>query len=369
VNYYDEDYYEDYDEDYYEDDEDYYEDDEEEADMTPKIQYTLVGTEDGLSFISVFVPGRAPLVADSTHPNFEEILLRAEAGDPTAADLFDIALVAGSKFEKLTDRVSAASGRLFFDGDEVRGALATQVVRFLQDGVEDWKPLVNFFERVQDNPEEHSREQLFDWLAAEEFTINENGTIVGYKGVALDGDGFKSINTGTAMVNGEVHTGAIPQKVGDVVEMPRSAVAHDPAAACSVGLHVGTYGYAESFARGALLEVEVDPRDVVSVPSDCGGSKMRTCRYKVVGVVQEKYEAPVKESGKKKKAKKGATVADRICKVLKRGPKKGLTAAAIADRAGLKPGTTRTTLTRLKADGAVRVVGTDASKGNLYAAG
>lgn len=349
-----------------------FEDKEEEEEAVSEIQFTLVGTEDGSSFVSVFVPGRAPMVADETHPNFDEIVYRAELGDPTAIDLFDVALVAGSKFEKLTDRVSVAQGRLFFDTEEVKGALADQVVRFIKDGVDDWKPLVNFFERVQNNPEEHSREQLFTWLAAEEFTITEDGMIVGYKGVAPTSTPgvFQSINSGTALVNGEVHVGAIPQTVGDVIEMPRNKVAHDPTEACSFGLHVGTFGYAESFARGALLEVEVDPRDVVSVPTDCYGQKMRTCRYTVVGVIDQKYEEPVKEatSGKKKKkAKKSATVADRIRRVLKRAPKKGLTAAEIAERADLKPGTTRTTLTRLKTSGAVRVVGAD-SRGNLYAA-
>lgn len=46
-----------------------------------------------------------------------------------------------------------------------------------------------------------------------------------------------------------------------------------------------------------------------------------------------------------------------ILKTLKRGPKKGLTAATIAERAGLKLSSTRTTLWDLAQSGAVAKVG------------
>lgn len=48
---------------------------------------------------------------------------------------------------------------------------------------------------------------------------------------------------------------------------------------------------------------------------------------------------------------------DAILKVLKRGPKKGLTAAQIAERAGLNLNSTRTALWGLKADGSVTAAG------------
>lgn len=46
-----------------------------------------------------------------------------------------------------------------------------------------------------------------------------------------------------------------------------------------------------------------------------------------------------------------------ILKALKRGPKKGLTAAQIAERAGLNLNSTRTALWSLKEIGAVEAVG------------
>jgi hypothetical protein len=258
------------------------------------MQYSLVGTDDG-SNITVFVSGRTPLVAHSSHPNFEKILEGALAGDESVSDLFDVALTAATRFERLTERVTTSNGRLYLDGVEVNNALSAQVVRFIGEGVEDWKPLVNFFENVQANQNEHSREQLYSWLNDRQFTITPEGNIVGYKGVQkkLDSDELVSINSGSAIVDGEVHSGYIPNQIGSVIEMPRDQVAHDPGTGCSTGLHVGTYEYANSFARGALLEVHVNPRDVVSVPTDCNFQKMRVCRYRVVGVIDAPHTVPV----------------------------------------------------------------------------
>lgn len=258
------------------------------------LQYTLVGSDDGSSVITVFVPGQKPLVAQSDHPNFDKIVEGVVAKDEAVADLFDVAATAATKFERLSDRITSANGRLYLDGEEINNALATQVVRFVGEGVDDWKPLVSFFENVQMNPQDDSRVQLYDWLNAADVTITQDGMIVGYKGVRVTADGeYTSINTGKAIVDGEVKSGAIPNYIGAIVEMPRNEVAHNPKVHCHVGLHVGTYDYANSFAQGALLEVHVHPRDVVSVPEDHNGQKMRVCRYKVVDVIEKPYTAAV----------------------------------------------------------------------------
>lgn len=257
------------------------------------MQYVLAGSGDD-SNVTVFVPGQPPQVAHSDHPNFERIREGVLAGDESVIDLFDVATAAATKFERLTERITTANGRLYLDSEEVDNALATQVVRFLSEGVEDWKPLVKFFENVQSNPNEHSREQLYTWLSNEDFTITDDGLIVGYKGVKKDIDGkLWSIWEGTAIVDGEVHNGPIPNHLGAVVEMPRGDVTHDPSRGCHQGLHVGTFEYANNYASGATLEVHVNPRDVVSVPTDSNWAKMRVCRYVVVDTADQAYASPV----------------------------------------------------------------------------
>lgn len=254
------------------------------------MQYTLVSNEDGSeSNITVFIPGRSPLIAHSSHANFEDIV-RALALENADADeieeLFDLSVGIGRRFEKLTERVSVSNGQVYFDGDEVHSSLTEAILRFLDDGEDNWGPLVKFFENVQANPNEHSRKQLYDWLAAHNLTLTESGFVVAYKGVIKrSDDSLQSCHKGRAIVNGEVKEGNIPNDIGYLVEMPRSEVHHDQSTPCSTGLHVGTYGYAQSWARGAMLEVHVNPRDVVSVPSDGRGEKVRVCRYFVSRVI------------------------------------------------------------------------------------
>lgn len=257
------------------------------------LSYTIVGDEDGANIV-VFVSGSSPLVAHSSHPYYAAIVDGARNGDESIVSLFDLAQSASDRFEQLSERVSVRHGRIYLDGEEVSNALTAQVSRCIEDGEQDWRPLVAFFENVQSNPDPHSRDMLFSWLDAERFTITPDGLIVGYKGVTKDTDGsYRSIHSGRAIVNGEPQSGRIRNDPGDVVTMPRGEVTHDPASACNVGLHVGTWDYAHSFGNGATLEVHVHPRDVVSVPTDCGAQKMRTCRYRVIRAIDAKYDAAI----------------------------------------------------------------------------
>lgn len=250
--------------------------------------YHHVRTEDGRESLTVFMPSGPPVVATGDHPHFAALLEGAQSD--VAADelrnLSDLSVAVAQHFDTLSERVAVANGRVYFDGDEVNSTITAQIIRCLEDpSIGDWKPLVLFMENVAANPNEHSREQLFDWLRGRDFTITNNGCFIAYKGVHSrdeeDAYRYQSSGRGEAIVNGERFKGQIPNAPGATVEMPRSDVQHDPGSGCSTGLHVGTYSYAEGFARGALLTVLVNPRDVVSVPTDCNAEKMRVCRYVV----------------------------------------------------------------------------------------
>lgn len=257
----------------------------------PNIQYSLIRNSGG-EVITVFANGQMVSAMD-THPNWAGIKAGVEADDPSVVDLFDIGVTAQKRFDKLSDRVSVKGGKVYFDNQLTHNALTEQVVRFIENGQEDFRPLVEFFEKVQSNPNEHSREQLYSWLDVHDFTILPNGNFIGYKGVRDNGGSYESISHGSAISNGIEYTGAIPNPIGAVVEMPRDAVQHDPSVGCHTGLHVGTWSYAHDFARGAILKVEVNPRDVVSVPTDCNHAKLRTCRYTVLDVIDAPLSGPL----------------------------------------------------------------------------
>lgn len=249
------------------------------------LPYHHVKREDGAESVVVILPDGPPVVANDDHPHFEEILdgLLSESLDAEdVRELADLSVAASRRFDRLSERVAVSDGRVFFDGAPADEAITRQIVRALDAGLRDWKPLVRFMENLAANPVEHSRDQLYAWLRDRNFTITEDGGFIAYKGVNAD---YGSITRGPAIVDGEAVNGHVPNCPGSTVEIARSSVAFNPAQGCASGLHAGTYDYAHRFARGAVLKVEVNPRDVVSVPTDCDAAKLRTCRYVVLACI------------------------------------------------------------------------------------
>lgn len=257
--------------------------------MSQVFALKVTDSDTGEKNITVFVVGNpdSPQSAHESHPSYDAIVEAADNGDENVLDLFDVSTTAERNFSAITDRISVANGRVYLDGDEVDTVLTKQIVRFLNEGVNDWIPLVNFYEKVLSNPNEHSREQLFAWLDGRDFTITNEGDFIAYKGVQARDGGYVSVNSGHGIVDGQEQNGHLPNNIGSTVEIPRSEVAHDPSVPCASGLHVGDYSYAKSWARGGLLTVVVNPRDVVSVPTDCSAAKVRVCRYLVQDVAPQ----------------------------------------------------------------------------------
>lgn len=262
-----------------------------------EIIYHLVKGEKVENLV-VFNPKHNPPVfeADSRHPHWQAILTGVKNNDESVFELFDVQGGMIKRLKVLSDRIEYDGNNILFDGDVIHSALSEQILRFLEQGVGDYAPLVRFWEKLASNPNEHSREQLYRWLKTHNFTISNEGDIVGYKGVIPVGvermdDTFLSVHSGTAFVDGKQITGQIPNNPGTVITMPRSEVQHDPSIGCHKGLHVGTWAYASSFGgRNATLEVHVNPRDVVSVPTDCNDAKIRCCKYTIVQKLGNHYD-------------------------------------------------------------------------------
>lgn len=263
--------------------------------MSDEIIYSLIKGEK-VDNLVVFNPSLNPPIyeADSSHPHWQAIMTGLENNDHSIYELFDVQGGMVKRLKVLSDRVDYDGKNILFDGDVIHSALSEQILRFIQQGVGDYAPLVRFWEKLASNPNEHSREQLYRWLKTHNFTITDDGDIVGYKGVKViwqdRAEGFRSIHSGKAVVDGKEVNGFVPNEPGAVITMPRSEVQHDPRVGCHSGLHVGTWDYANNFAQGAVLEVHVNPRDVVSVPTDCSDAKLRCCKYKVVQKLGKHYD-------------------------------------------------------------------------------
>lgn len=267
-----------------------------------KYRLNMVNTTEGRSvMVLTDETGESRMVSDG-HPNYLRIFEAVNDGnDP--GDLLDpqhLPEPVAPEIHTISDRVSLVDGVLHFDGEPIDWGLTDTILRYRRED-RDPSNIVKFMERLSTNPSENSRKQLFTWTQAKDLTIDVDGFIIAYKGVAartddqdfkgvngyplfsLDKYPFRSCSSGHGVVDGIDVNGHLPMGVGVTVEMPRGEVADDPGRACASGLHVGTFAYAKGYARaGALLEIRIDPADVVSVPRDSGGAKMRCCRY--VGV-------------------------------------------------------------------------------------
>ena len=145
-------------------------------------------------------------------------------------------------------------------------------IQELKDLGYGWEHYRKFWERCLANPNPKSVELLFQYLVIHKFTITEDGCFLAYKGIRTD---FK-----------DVHSATFDNSVGNVVKMERSEVTYDPANACSKGLHCGNLAYARNWGPVVVL-VKVDPANVVSVPFNSRGEKIRVCEYRVESVYEK----------------------------------------------------------------------------------
>lgn len=242
----------------------------------------------------IVVEGSASLLIAASDPTYGPVrrYLMDERGEDfaTVRDLVDTfrtgvkqtTIAAVAVVDGDTGQAEAEPYRITH-GDPVEEVVLAAAIR-LTNSDADLAPLGAFLRRLERNPSQASRSQLFGWLKAGGFTLTTEGFIVGYKSVRADG---RSAHAGHELVtveaqDGSVETvvGHVPYPVGATVWMARDLVNDDRNSSCSVGLHVGTFGYAERFSE-QMLVVLVDPADVVSVPTDSSAQKMRVCRLYV----------------------------------------------------------------------------------------
>lgn len=256
-------------------------------------KYKLCGDDQGESLVIAY-EGEDPVTVPDTHPRFNDILdlLRTNsATDDAISEMVNTLQVVGKRLAALTDRISIAPYGVFFDGDPLRSELADILLELSSEGNTDRLMAVSkFLENAAANQSMEGIDAMYRWISNGDLVITSDGMILAYKGLMRNGKGEPvSISTGKALVDGVVHSGHIPNPVGAIVSMPRSEVTSNTSVACGPGLHAGTYDYASSFSQGLLNLVEINPRDVVSVPSDHSCKKMRVSKYVVKEAIEEKY--------------------------------------------------------------------------------
>jgi len=219
--------------------------------------------------ITVAFDGKLETIKSGDH-RFETVLRAIRKGDTNSLpELLD-----PNQMFKHTPNVELVGGRIQIKGKTIPDSMTNRVLRFKEKGL-PFDPLLRFSEKLLDNPSFNSRNMLYEFLEHNGHPLTMDGNFIAYKAVRKD---FK-----------DIHSGTMSNAVGNYVSMPRSDVDDNPNNTCSSGLHVATYDYAKDFGDidnpngggGIMLEIEINPRDVVAVPNDYNGTKMRVCAYTV----------------------------------------------------------------------------------------
>lgn len=176
--------------------------------------------------------------------------------------------------------VNCTGGSLTWDGIKMPSMFTNTVIDMVKQGF-PFEPMLNFLDNLSQNPSDHAVVELFDFMENKNMPITYDGCFLAYKAVRED---YKDIYSGT-----------FDNSVGSVCQVPRNKVDNNRDNGCGHGLHVGAIDYAKSYGGididdnddgsdggNRLMICKVNPRDVVSVPTDSKFQKLRCCRYEVV---------------------------------------------------------------------------------------
>jgi hypothetical protein len=226
---------------------------------------------------------RKPVSVSSQDKHFAEIIaaLKAGASEDEVAEILEKELTRITAATNLTDDIAIKGGELLFQGEVINNTLSQRILKMVDEGFV-LTPMVNFLTNLMTNPSMRVTEQLYAFLEKGKNAITEDGHFLAYKAVRED---FK-----------DIHSGTFDNSVGQVVAIPRRKVDENPQVTCSYGLHVCSFDYLPHFAHadGHVMICKVNPADVVAIPADYNNTKMRVCRYEVIGEYEDYYDRAAK---------------------------------------------------------------------------
>jgi len=227
------------------------------------------------------VIGNNVLSANSTHPNWVKIMEAVKNDDATA--FVNAMNIRQSVINYVNGKIKIIGNEVFYDKLRIGGVIVDRLLNFIGEGLPA-TPIVRFIENLYSNPSQRAVTELYSFLEHKNLPVTAAGNFLAYKGLKAD---FYSITNGklTLIQGMSDSNGYIFNGVGETVECVRNQVDDNKENHCSTGIHAGSLEYATNFAgqNGVVVIVEINPKDVVSIPSDCDCQKLRTCKYTVVG--------------------------------------------------------------------------------------
>ncbi len=230
--------------------------------------------------ISIYINGVLYPPVNKTHPNFEKIKDAIKLKNwSVIPDLIDVAASVRRYISK-NKNVKLENGVIYYKNQAMNTLITSRILSLLKEGF-DFIPLLNFIENLHQNPSFRAVNELYKFLEHFALPITEDGHFLAYKAVK---NNYKDIYSGT-----------FDNSVGKTPSVDRNSVDEDYNRHCSHGLHVGAITYVTQyggFGSGTispggnrLMIVKVNPADAVCVPGDHNCTKLRVCRYEVIGEI------------------------------------------------------------------------------------
>ncbi|KWU24760.1 hypothetical protein [Burkholderia cenocepacia] len=238
-------------------------------------KFSMMHLAGGLHF--VFEDGTPVHVAstDKVYADVVQALKDRQSADEIRA-IIERDKVRMAEATALTEDIALSGGLILYKGSPINRVLNDRMVQMLDEGF-DLTPMNNFLANLMDNTDAEICEELYPFIEVGKNTLTEDGCFLAYKAVRAD---FK-----------DIHSGKFDNSIGQVLEMPRNKVDPNRDRTCSYGFHVCSFEYLPHFANanGHVMVCKVNPKDVVAIPADYNNTKMRVCRYEVIGEVSEYY--------------------------------------------------------------------------------
>lgn len=192
--------------------------------------------------------------------------------------------------------ISIKGETLYWKGEEFHNSITRRMIEMFQEGF-SIEPLVLFMENLMENPSYRAVNELYGFLEKNTLPITPDGHFLAYKKVKSD---YLDVHSGTVS-NKPVYLFTDEEKAAmpiiggkkkevtvnienntTVISMERNRVNDDKNQTCSEGLHFCSKEYLRSFGGDRVMILKINPRDVVSIPTDYNNSKGRACRYEVI---------------------------------------------------------------------------------------
>jgi hypothetical protein len=238
---------------------------------------TFTISEDSLTFIA----NGKPYSVSASHNNFEKIkqklMNREHNVDVLVRLVNEEAYSTQTKLENenLSDKVYVKDGFVWYENQVIHNSLTERIIEMQRRNL-NIEPMKRFLENLMENPSRESILELYGFLEKNTLPITPDGHFLAYKKVRSD---FRDIYSGTK-----------DNSPGSIVEMPREAVNPNRSETCSTGLHFASYDYMGEYGVGdgsVIVVVKINPRDVVSIPTDYNNAKGRCCRYEVIAALDQ----------------------------------------------------------------------------------